>query len=224
MIDSVGGPDRDKGLVATVNLDIQAYAEAHIIPLYDGFDKAHRRDHVKMVISQSMALAAQMDVDPDMVYVIAAYHDIGLCEGRERHHAVSAQMLLADNELRKWFTESQLQTMAEAVEDHRASSDHEPRTIYGRLVAEADRQIVPETVIRRTVQYGLAHYPELDKEGHWTRTLEHLHEKYAEGGYLKLWIPESPNAARLAELRALIRDETRLRTLFEQYYSQDLTR
>ena len=126
--------------------------------------------------------------------------------------------------MREWFGPEQIETIAEAAEDHRASSDHEPRTIYGRLVAEADRQIVPETVIRRTVQYGLSHYPELDKEGHWTRTLEHLHEKYAEGGYLKLWIPESPNAARLAELRALIRDETRLRTLFEQYYSQDLTR
>ena len=74
--------------------------------------------------------------------------------------------------------------------------------------------------MRRTVQYGLAHYPELDKEGHWARTLEHLHEKYAEGGYLKLWIPQSPNAARLAELRALIRDEARLRELFERFYSE----
>ena len=218
MIDSVGGPDRDKGLVATVNLDIQAYAEAHIIPLYDGFDKAHRRDHVKMVISQSMALAAQMDVDPDMVYVIAAYHDIGLCEGRERHHAVSAQMLLADSKLRKWFTESQLQTMAEAVEDHRASSDHAPRSLYGRIVAEADRFIDPDTVIRRTVQYGMEHYPELDREGHYKRMVQHLHEKYGRGGYLRLWFDHSPNAERLEVLRQIIDDEAALKQKFEEYY------
>ena len=146
---------------------IRDYVEAHIIPLYDGFDKAHQRDHVRMVISQSMDFAAQMEVDADMVYVIAAYHDIGLCEGREHHHEVSARMLLADNELRRWFSESQLQTMAEAVEDHRASSDHAPRSLYGRIVAEADRFIDPDTIIRRTVQYGMDHYPELDKVGHY---------------------------------------------------------
>ena len=215
---SVSDPDRGNSLIATVAQEIQDYVEANIIPLYDRFDKAHRRDHVKMVISQSMALAAQMDVDPDMVYVIAAYHDIGLCEGRERHHAVSAQMLLADSKLRKWFTESQLQTMAEAVEDHRASSDHAPRSLYGRIVADADRFIDPDTVIRRTVQYGMEHYPELDREGHYKRMVQHLHEKYGRGGYLRLWFDHSPNAERLEVLRQIIDDEAALKQKFEEYY------
>ena len=87
--------------------NLQCYVEERIIPLYDHFDKAHQRDHVQMVIRQSMGLAARMEVDRDMVYAIAAYHDIGLCEGREHHHEASARMLLADTELRKWFTESQ---------------------------------------------------------------------------------------------------------------------
>ncbi|MBO7629006.1 MAG: HD domain-containing protein [Bacteroidales bacterium] len=171
-----------------------------------------------MVIEQSMALAAQMDVDADMVYVIAAYHDIGLCEGRERHHIVSAQMLLADVMLRKWFTESQLRTMAEAVEDHRASSDHVPRSLYGRIVAEADRFIDPDTVVRRTVQYGMEQYPELDKEGHYERMVQHLREKYGRGGYLHLWFEHSPNAERLENLRQIIDDENILKKKFEEYY------
>ena len=201
-----------------INPEIQEYVERNIIPLYDRFDKAHQRDHVRMVISQSMSLAAQMDVDAEMVYVIAAYHDIGLCEGRERHHTVSAQMLLADATLRKWFTESQLQTMAESVEDHRASSDHEPRSLYGRIVAEADRFIDPDTVIRRTVQYGMEHYPELDKEGHYKRMIQHLREKYGRGGYLHLWFEHSPNAERLEVLRRMINDENVLKHKFEEYY------
>lgn len=201
-----------------IKKEIQEYVERHIIPLYDHFDKAHQRDHVQMVISQSMALAAQMDIDVDMVYVIAAYHEIGLCEGRERHHIVSAQMLLADNELRKWFTESQLQTMAEAVEDHRASSDHAPRSLYGRIVAEADRFIDPDTVVRRTVQYGMEHYPELDKEGHFERMVQHLREKYGRGGYLHLWFDHSPNAERLEVLRRMIDDEDALKGKFEEYF------
>ena len=206
-----------------INPDIQDYVEANIIPLYDKFDKAHQRDHVRMVISQSMALAAQMDVNVDMVYVIAAYHDIGLCEGRERHHTVSAQMLLADVTLREWFTESQLQTMAEAVEDHRASSDHAPRSLYGRIVAEADRFIDPDTIVRRTVQYGMEHYPELDKEGHYERMVQHLREKYGRGGYLHLWFDHSPNAERLETLRRSIDDERALRQKFEEYYVQERT-
>ena len=108
--------------------------------------------------------------------------------------------------------------MAQAVEDHRASSDHEPRSIYGKIVAEADRQIDVETIIRRTVQYGLSHYPDLDKEGQWERTLEHLLEKYAEGGYLRLWIPESLNAARLKELQELIKDRQALREYYDEIY------
>lgn len=201
-----------------VNQELVDYVERKIIPLYDHFDKAHRRDHVQMVIRQSMELAGQMEVDADMVYAIAAYHDVGLCEGRERHHIVSGQMLLADDELRKWFTDSQLQTMAEAVEDHRASSDHAPRSLYGRIVAEADRFIDPVTIIRRTVQYGLEHYPELDKEAHFERTLQHLHEKYGRNGYLHLWFDNSSNAERLEQLRQMMGDEKLLREIFEKQY------
>lgn len=110
--------------------------------------------------------------------------------------------------------------MHDAIEDHRASSDHAPRTIYGRIVAEADRCIDRETVIRRTIQYGLAHYPALSREGQFDRCVEHLQRKYAEGGYLRLWIPESDNARKLAELRALIRDTARLREAFGRIYEE----
>ena len=48
------------------------------------------------------------------------------------------------------FVDREVIYAARAAKDHRASSDHEPRDIYGKIVAEADRQIVPETVIRRT--------------------------------------------------------------------------
>ena len=199
------------------------YIETAILPRYKDFDPAHRIDHALQVIAESLKLAKHYDVDERMVYTIAAYHDIGLCEGRERHHLVSGRMLRADERLHEWFTDEEIETMAQAVEDHRASLDHAPRSIYGRIVAEADRLIDPMTVLLRTVQYGLSHYPELSKEQHYQRYCEHLQEKYAEGGYLKLWIPESDNAARLAELRALIADEVRKRAAFERIYAEERT-
>ena len=198
-----------------------AYAEAEIIPRYEHFDRAHGTDHVRTVIAQSLALAAHYDVDINMVYAIAAYHDTGLAYGRERHHIDAGRILAEDAEVRRRFTGEQIEVMREAVEDHRASSDHAPRTVYDRIVAEADRVIDPATIIRRTVQYGLANYPALDREGHYARCLDHLQKKYAEGGYLRLWIAESDNALRLEELRTIIRDPQQLRRLFDETFDAE---
>ncbi len=194
------------------------YIETSILPRYEAFDAAHRVDHARSVIARSLELAGHYEVDIDMVCVIAACHDIGLADGRERHHIRSGELLAADRTLRRWFSEEQIAVMRDAVEDHRASSDHEPRTLYGRIVAEADRCLEADTVLRRTIQYGLEHYPALDREGHYARCLEHLRRKYADGGYLRLWIPYSDNARRLEELRVLIREPHLLRERFDALY------
>lgn len=199
--------------------DLVAYVEKEILPEYDSFDAAHRLDHIRAVIERSLDLATRYDVDIDMVYAIAAYHDKGIREGRERHHIVSGEIVAADKNLLRWFTPEQIVTIKEAVEDHRASSKEEPRTIYGKIVAEADRLIVPETVIRRTVQYGIDHYPELEKEGQFARMVEHMHEKYGRNGYLRLWIPFGENAKRLEQLRCIIDDTVQLRKIFDAEWS-----
>ncbi|MBO7437936.1 MAG: HD domain-containing protein [Bacteroidaceae bacterium] len=203
-----------------MNKELVEYVEGRIIPMYDGFDAGHGREHVNAVAQEALRLATFYDVNEEMVYAAAAYHDTGLCVDRKTHHLESGRIIREDRELDRWFTPDQIEVIAQAAEDHRASSDHEPRTIYGKIIAEADRQIIPESIILRTVQYGFKHYPELDKEGHWARTCEHMAEKYDEGGYLKLWIPESRNAQGLAELRAIIHEKSRLRAMFEAAYSE----
>ena len=207
-----------------IRRELRDYIEQQIIPRYRTFDRAHNLDHVRAVIDRSLTLAADCEVNAEMVYTIAAYHDTGLAEGREEHHLAGGRILAADPALRRWFSGEEIATMREAVEDHRASSDHEPRSIYGRIVAEADRCIDPPTIIRRTVQYGLAHYPALTREEHYARCLDHLRHKYDEGGYLKLWIPESDNARRLEELRAMIRDTATLRRLFDTLFDEEQRR
>lgn len=200
------------------------YIEQEILPRYDHFDTAHRRNHAEEVIRESMRLAEGAEANREMVYTVAAYHDTGLRFGREKHHIHSGEIVRSDERLRAWFSEEEISIMAEAVEDHRASSDHAPRTIYGRIVAEADRTIVPTTILRRTVQYGLTHYPTLDREGHYRRFVEHLLEKYAEGGYLRLWMPDPAKEQRLAELRALIRDREALRRQFDSLFDAETER
>ena len=200
---------------------LKEYIESEIIPRYDNFDGAHRRDHVRSVIGQSQELSRYYDVNPEIIYAAAAYHDLGLCEGREKHHLVSGRIIREDKTLLNWFSVEEIEVIAEAAEDHRASNETPPRSIYGKIIAESDRLIDPETVIRRTVQYGFAHYPQMNREQMWERTLTHLQKKYGYGGYLKLWIPESSNACRLEELRKIIADEKRLRSMFDCFYDEE---
>lgn len=209
------------------NSEIEAYIYNEIVPRYSAFDNAHKEDHALTVIRQSEALLEgratwlaeqeQADsiwsepVDRMLLMMAAACHDLGLVNGRENHHLDSGIIIRRDTRLRNWFSEEEIETIAQAAEDHRASGKGAPRSIYGMIVAEADRVIEGDTIIRRTIQYGQKHYPDLCREEQIERAVAHLKEKYGRGGYLKLWIPWSDNAVRLNALQDVIADEKAVR-------------
>lgn len=202
---------------------MEEYIYNEIVPRYREFDPAHKEDHALTVIGQALELLDRMQpwlkehpetaerwdvpVDRNVLLAAAACHDLGLVNGRDNHHMDSGKIIRADERLREWFSEEEIETIAQAAEDHRASGKAAPRSIYGMLVAEADRVIEGDTIIRRTIQFGFKHYPDLDREGHIERAVSHLREKYGRGGYLKLWIPWSDNAARLSDLQNIIADD-----------------
>ena len=204
------------------SLDLVEFIETQILPQYAAFDKAHNMEHVTRVIRRSLELARKTGVDINMAYTIAAYHDLGLTGPRAIHHLTSGKILMADARLKRWFSADQLKMMKEAVEDHRASASRAPRSIYGKIVAEADRDIEPETVIRRTIQYGMANYPELNDEGHWQRFMKHMDEKYSVNGYIRLWIQGSENERKLNELRELIANPKEMYKVFARIYVEEL--
>ncbi len=197
------------------------FIETQILPRYNEFDKAHNLSHANSVIKRSIVLGKRLGANMNMVYAIAAYHDLGLEGHRAIHHITSGKILQADARLKKWFTPEQIKIMKEAVEDHRASASHAPRSIYGKIVAEADRDLNPETVFRRTIQFGLSHYPEKSMEEHWERFMEHMENKYSSHGYIRLWIPNSPNANDLNKIRELIATPKKLKPIFTQLYQEE---
>ena len=217
-----------------INPDIEKYIYEEVVPRYKDFDDAHKEDHALTVISQAMHLMKGRDewvasqeyvdhvwltpVDENMLLAAAACHDLGLVNGRDNHHMDSGVIIRNDHRLAQWFTPEQIEVIAQAAEDHRASGKGAPRSIYGMIVAEADRVIDGETIIRRTVQFGFKHYPDLDREGHIARAIGHLHEKYGRGGYLKLWIPWSENAVRLNALQDTIADPNAILGEVERIY------
>lgn len=218
-----------------INQELKKYIYEEVVPRYREFDDAHKEDHALTVIAQAMHLlsgreewvASQADVDTiwladvdeNMLLAAAACHDLGLVNGRDNHHMDSGVIIRHDSQLAQWFTPEQIEVIAQAAEDHRASGKGAPRSIYGMIVAEADRVIDGETIIRRTVQFGFKHYPDLDREGHIARAIAHLHEKYGRGGYLKLWIPWSENALRLNALQDTIADPDAILREVERIYA-----
>lgn len=206
-------------LASNVSLDLMEFVEKNILPRYTAFDKAHNLTHVNRVISRSLELASRIGADTDMAYVIAAYHDLGLEGPRAVHHLTSGKILAADLRLQKWFSKEQIKIMKEAVEDHRASTSHMPRSIYGKIVAEADRDLEPDIVFRRMIEYGIDHYPEKSKEEQWQRFLSHIDNKYSSHGYIRLWLPNSPNEQNLKKIRDLRSTPKLLRAEFERIYN-----
>lgn len=203
-----------------MNLEIMQFVEKEILPRYNNFDKAHSLRHAISVINSSLRLAAKVGADEDMSYVIAAYHDLGLEGPRAIHHITSGKILVADARLKRWFTPEQIKIMKEAVEDHRASASHAPRSIYGKIVAEADRELQPETVMRRTIEYGIDHYPEKNRSEHFTRFEQHMQEKYSASGYIKLWIPGSENEENIKALRQIIANKDLLEYHFLEIWEK----
>ena len=206
----------------TASLDLVEFVESKILPRYATFDKAHNTEHDVRVIRRAMELALKVGADLNMVYVIAAYHDLGMAGQRAVHHIEGGRILYTDARLKKWFSQDQLKIMKEAVEDHRASASRAPRSIYGKIVAEADRDMEPDTVFRRAVQFGLSNYPQYSKEEQWKRFQEHMENKYSVNGYIKLWVQGSENERNLNVVREIIANPQRLREAFERIINEEL--
>ena len=204
--------------ISRVSLDLMEFIEQNILPRYAAFDAAHNMEHVTRVIRRSLDLAQKTGADIDMAYTIAAYHDLGLEGPRAVHHLTSGKILTADQRLKKWFSPMQIKIMKEAVEDHRASAAHAPRSMYGKIVAEADRDLDPETVFQRTILFGLSNYPEMTKEQQWERFKDHLDNKYSVNGYIKLWLHGSDNELKLKQIREFIATPEKLKALFNRLY------
>ena len=191
-----------------LNEELKEYIEKNIFPLYSRNEEGHSIKHIKTVIRRSLSLAKDYDVDINLVYTIAAYHDLGHYIDRKTHEIISAKMFIEDENVKKFFTEEERKTIKEAIEDHRASSDHEPRTIYGKIVSSADRTILDiETPIKRTYSYGLSHYIGWTKEQQVEEVYNHLNSKFGRNGYAKVYLKDPEYYESLEKLRKALDDK-----------------
>ena len=191
-----------------INKELQNYIEQNIFPSYSRNDAGHNLDHIKFVIRRSFKFADEIpDINYNMVYVIASYHDIGHYIDPKNHEKISGEMLLADENLKRFFTDEQIKIMSEAVCDHRASSSHDPRSIYGKIVSTADRNNDIESCLRRSYSYGKKLKPDATDEQLYERAYGHLKDKFGENGYARFYFKDEEYESFLKEIRELFLDK-----------------
>lgn len=187
-----------------INEELKIYIENSVFPEYSKNENGHKIDHINYVINRCFSLSKNKNIDINMLYVIAAYHDIGYHINSKNHEIISAKIMYEDENLKRFFDENQLKIMKEAIEDHRASLDRKPRGIYGELISSADRNIDVDESLRRIYFYSIEHFSELTKEEHIEECYKHTLKKFGEYGYANFFLEDKDYDNYLKELRNLL--------------------
>ncbi len=204
-----------------INNELKEYIENNIFPVYSKNDQGHNLDHIKYVINRSIRFADTVpDINYNIVYTVAAYHDIGHHIDPKKHEIISAQMMYDDAKLKEFFSDEERIVIKEAIEDHRASSDHEPRSIYGKIVSTADRNNTVEACLRRSYTYGKRLEPNSTDEELYERAHKHLNLKFGENGYAKFYFKDEEYEKFLSEIRALLADKNKFIETQKNYINE----
>jgi len=192
-----------------INEELKKYIEENILTQYNLI--GNLRKHVETVIERSFELAEtfKLDVNPDILYTIAAFHDIGYKIDPEKHEIMSSEIFFKDKNMNKFFNEKEKQLIAEAIIDHRGSSEDEPRSIYGKLISSADREFSADNLLKSTILY------QADK--HKSENLSNIEiieisfkkilSKYGKDCYAKMYYPDKKYKDFIEEIQELLENK-----------------
>ena len=192
---------------SNLNKDIVSYIEKEIFPIYDKNEKAHDISHIINVINHAFNISKNYDVDLNMIYTIASFHDIGHHIDKENHETISADIMSKDENLKEFFNSEELEIIKLAIEDHRASSSRIPRSIYGKIISAADKNLTVEIAITRTYLYSKKYYPEFTHSELYEEIYNHLNEKFGKNGYAKVYVEDEDYNNFKKDLIALLENK-----------------
>ena len=201
----------------TLNKGLKKYIEEYILPQYENNDKGHGHSHIEYVTERCFKFASQFsNINKDMLYAIASFHDIAHHIDKARHEILSAEIFYKDEEMKRFFTDEERLIIKQAIEDHRASAENEPRSDYGKIISSADRSTDVEDFLRRTHAYTLKHFRGISEEEIIERGYTHTKEKYGATGYAKHYVEDEQYNAFRNKINEIIND----RDLFRKVYKR----
>ena len=200
---------------------LEEYIQNNIFPIYNKNDQGHNLEHIKYVINRSIKFADTIpDIDYNIVYTVAAYHDIGHHIDPKKHELISAEIMYADDKLKEFFNDEERIIIKEAIEDHRVSSNHEPRSIYGKIVSTADRNNTVEACLRRSYCYNKKLHPEFNDEQIFEDCHYHLNDKFGENGYAKFYFKDEEYEKFLTDIRDILANKDRFIEIQRRYINE----
>ena len=198
-----------------VKYKLKEYIETNILTEYSKNDDGHNLEHIKYVICRCMKFAKQFDnIDLDVLYTIAAFHDIAHHIDKNNHEVLSANIFYENEDMMQFFTEEERMIIKEGIEDHRASSNQIPRSDYGKIISSADRSTDVEKFLKRTHAYTMKHQPNLTVNEIIERAYNHTKDKYGTDGYAKHYVVDEEYNQFRNEITNLINDKEKFKTKY----------
>lgn len=206
-------------IMNNINPLLKKYIDENVLTEYSDNIGGHGIDHIQYVINRCFELIQEfsLKLDSNMVYTIAAYHDIGYKKDPDNHEQVSANLFASDPNIATFFNEEQRKIIYEAIVDHRASLEYEARSEYGKLVSSADREISVDNMLKRSFFY------QKDKHAVENPTTDQviaysykkLSSKYGKNGYAKMYFPDKKYQEFIATMEHLTSD-------FDEFKAREL--
>ena len=170
-----------------MNQELKQYIKNNIFPMYDRY-YSHGMLHINNVINNCLMLASYYNLDSNKAYTIAAYHDVGLCINRNNHEKESGKIFIKDQEMKKYFSDAEIEEMKEAIEDHRGSRKEPPRNMYGKILSDSDRDFDIEILAKRQLATSIKNYPDLiNFNEHFERCYSYMTKRIEGFGHFNLW-------------------------------------
>ena len=202
-----------------VDPKLKKYVEEEIFPQYAKNDQGHGILHILEVIRRSFVFnkALNLNLDPNMMYVIAASHDLGKYlehETGEKHARIAGRKFIENQSFSNFFTDSQRGVIKEAIEDHSSSLEDMPRSDYGKLVSSADRNTSIEMVFIRSFFVGKRKNPDQNMEDYLDFTLNRLRKRYSVEDSENMFFADSDYEKFLFDMRELLKDGEKFKNLY----------
>lgn len=189
-----------------VDPKLRSYVEENVFPLWELNDKGHGPIHRTEVIRRIFALneTFHLKLNPNMLFVIASYHDVGKYIDHKKHHLIAAEKFMEDVGMKRFFNDDERVIMKEAMEDHRSSKEDEPRSVYGKLISSADRNTTIEMVFIRSFFVAKDRMPDMNINEYLDYTVNRLRKRYGEENPENMFFEDDVYQVFLKDMRNLL--------------------
>ncbi len=188
-----------------------------ILKKYENCDKAHGIPHIEGVWKRAKEIRKLVPepIDERILMACCYFHDLGNLVNRKEHHLESGKMVMEDEGLKEFFTEDEILIIKEAVEDHRTSLKSNPRSIYGMILKDADKDDdVGESLYRAYIYSKEKGLGNCEKEW-FDSTFAQLNKKFGTNGSVTYCILDENTSPFIKQMKTLAND----RKAFDAYLS-----